>query len=204
MGWMTLHSLAASFSDNPTPADKEIVLRFIQQFTECMTCPSCKQHFSAMFTTYRRTHPEWNSSKFHLFLMVCRMHNTVNKRLEKPRPATVAECIETLQRATSVTPQSVFRRNYIAHVIRNWSAQHSGESFIFIAAARAMQRINEEYITPREVLYADLVLPEADILEVVQEGSEMYRVGNGIIPFSPSVIPTGFRFKAGRLRLGAR
>lgn len=204
MGWMTLHSVAACYSDTPTPAEKDLILRFITQFAECITCPSCKQHFSAMFATYRRTHPDWNASKFNMFVMVCRMHNSVNMRLDKPRPNTVAECIAQLKRATSVTPQAVFRRNYIAHVIRNWASQHTGESFIFLAAAREMLRINDEYVVSREVDYADLTMPEADVLEVVQEGADIYRVGNGITPFSPMVSPKGFSLRGGRLRLGAR
>lgn len=205
MGWMTLHSISVCYPENPSQADKEIVKRFMNLFGECITCPSCKNHFRSMFETYTRIHPEWANSRFNLFVAICRMHNTVNKRLDKPRIATVRESLATLVAATSVTPQSVYRANYIQYVLNNWIRQGDGEGMIYANVARNMMKINNEYWSLHEVPYLSIIFPETNLLELVPENPQMYNLGNGITPFVPANIGNiGFSFKGGRLSLGRR
>lgn len=205
MGWMTLHSISVCYPENPQPGDKVIVARFIELFTECIPCPSCKNHFTSMFATYTRKHPEWANSRFNLFVAICRLHNTVNKRLDKPRPATVQQALQTLITATSRASPAIFRQNYIRYVINNWSKQNDGEGMIFANAARGMMRLNTEYWSLREVSYDSLSFPEADLLETVPENPQMYNLGNGTTPFVPSSLTNvGFRFTGGKLSFGRR
>lgn len=205
MGWMTLHSISACYPEIPSQGDKDMLKRFMHLFGECITCPSCKNHFASMFSTYQRMHPEWANSRFDLFVAVCRMHNTVNKRLDKPRPASVQQALQTLISATSVTSPRVFRSNYIQYLINNWARQGDGEGMIFASSARQMMRINNEYWSLREVVYTDLSFPEANLLELVPENPQTYNLGNGMRPFVPSNIGNvGFSFKGGRLSLGRR
>lgn len=205
MGWMTLHSISVCYPENPDYTDKSVVKRFIDLFADCITCPSCKQHFSSMFSTYQRMHPEWANSRFNLFVAICRMHNTVNKRLDKPRPASVKEALQMLINITNVTPACVFRGNYIQYVINNWARQGDGDGMIFANSGRGMMKINNEYWSLREVLYTDVSFPEADLLEIVPENPQTYNIGNGMRPFVPSNIGNiGFSFKGGRLSLRGR
>jgi len=205
MGWMTLHSISVCYPENPDYNDKTVVKRFIDLFAECITCPSCKGHFISMFSAYQRMHPDWANSRFNLFVAICRMHNTVNRRLDKPRPSTVQQALQTLISATSVTPARVFRNNYIQYVINNWIRQGDGDGMINANSGRAMMRLNNEYWALREVLYSNVSFPEADLLELVPENPQMYSIGNGMRPFVPSNVGNiGFSLKGGRLSLGRR
>lgn len=201
MGWMTLHSISVCYPEHPSPQDKAILQRFLERFAECITCPSCKGHFTRMFASYRRIHPDWAESRQNVFVMICRMHNTVNKRLDKPRPASVKECLDTLKNATRVTTPFLFRHNYIQYVINNWAFDNSGEGFMMKGAARELFKINSEYWSLRETSYEGLEFQEADVLEEVPEGTEHYKIGNGILPFNPSLVKAGFRLQGGRLSL---
>jgi hypothetical protein len=132
------------------------------------------------------------------------MHNTVNKRLDKPRPATVKECLDALKRATKVTSPFLFRHNYIQYVINNWAFDNSGDGFVMKGAARELFKINAEYWSLRETSYDTLEFQEANVLEEVPEGTDHYKVGNGILRFNPAVVSGGFRLQEGRLSLMRR
>lgn len=199
MGWMTLHSISVCYPEIASNEDRQIISRFLDRFAECITCPTCKSHFVSIYGTYRSMYPDWANSRFNLFVMMCRLHNTVNKRLDKPSPATVAESIQTLKAATKITSPAVFRSNYIQYVMQNWSYHPTGEGFVAAGAAREMRRLNVEYFTPREVSYDSLNFPEADLLRTVPENTEHYRVGNGIPSYSSNIKTGGFRFRGGRL-----
>lgn len=161
-----------------------------------------------MFAKYKQIHPEWSNSRYDLFLAVCRMHNTVNRRLDKPLQKTVAECLTALKLATRDTPSPVFRQRYINHVIRNWVAFQNGEGMIMAAAAKEMAKINDQYWNPRNISFGDITFPEANVLEFVQVDRETVRVGSNIPTVAHLVgaeLPkVGFKIRGGRLRLGGR
>jgi len=205
LGWMTLHSIAANYPDNPTQSDVQILSRFLECFRETISCPSCKGHFTAMITTYKKQHPEWANSKFDLFIAVCRLHNTVNRRLDKPRHATIQDCINTLITATSVNSPAIFRNSYIQYLISNWGPQQSGDGLIMMGAVREMMRINQEYWSKREQSYSDLAFTrDGDVLELVPESGVMYHVATGIPNFLSQPKKVGFRITGGKLRLGGK
>lgn len=205
MGWITLHSISVAYPTNPSPEDKAILVRFMEQFRECITCPHCKSHFTSMFGTYKRYHPEWANSKYDLFLAVCRMHNTVNKRLDKPLQKTVQECLDALKLATKHTNSLTFRRSYINHVTRNWAAFQSGDGMIMVGCAKEMAKINEQYWAPRDVDFNEVSFPEANVLEFVPEDRALYKVSDNIPSFVPSQMKSvGFKLSGGKFRLGGR
>lgn len=204
LGWMTLHSISVCYPETPTVGDKLILERFIGNFAECITCPTCKGHFSRMFESYRQRYRDWADNRRNVFVMVCRLHNTVNKRLDKPRPASVKECLDMLADATKVTSQNAFRHNYIQYLIKNWAIDTSGEGFMMKGATRELQRINTEYWNLRETSYVGLEFEEANVLEEISEGTAHYKVGNGIVPFNPNIVSSGFRLLGGRLSLKRR
>jgi len=158
-----------------------------------------------MFSTYKAIHPDWADSKFNFFVAVCRMHNTVNKRLDKPIPKTLDECISVLKNATAHTNTVGFRKSYIEYVISNWARQGNGDGFILASAAREMLKINNNYWNPRDVSFSDLTfLQDADVLEFVPENPEMYKVSQGIPVAISHPTRVGFRITGGKLRLGGR
>jgi len=164
MGWMTLHSISVCYPDNPTSYDVEILNQFMEAFRGSITCPHCKDDFDSMFLKYKSNHPEWNMSKYHLFLAIIRIHNTVNRKLNKPSPKSVAESLQFLKNATTYTTQQEFRQRYIEHVIRNWSSfQFTGSAAVMaLQSAQKMQKINSEYWNLREGSY-DIEFPESEI-----------------------------------------
>jgi hypothetical protein len=201
LGWMTLHSVSAIYPENPTPAEKAILSSFIESFRDSITCGHCKGHFTSMFNTYKSIHPEWNASRFDFFLFVCRAHNTVNRRLDKPIIPTIKDCIETLQSNTKINSPAVFRQSYFDHVIRNWSRDYSSEGFIQASNAKKMKKINDEYFNPRDKTFADLSFDrDASVVEFIPENADRYRASRNVPdPISYKNVKIGFQ--GGRLRL---
>jgi hypothetical protein len=169
LGWMTLHSVAINYPDNPSDIEKQICSRFLDMFSESITCHICKTHFLRIVQTYKVTHPEFLNSKHDFFLFTVRAHNTVNKRLDKPTVKTVAEALTTLYEATSVTSPTVYRQKYIDYLKRIWSSETTADALFARQKVREMEKINTEYWSLRETSYVQF-FPEADVLEFITEG----------------------------------
>lgn len=166
MGWMTLHSISVCYPDEPTATDKQFLIDFMDAFCSTITCMTCRNHFSDLFNNYKKSVPSWNSSKKELFLAICRMHNSVNKRLDKPIPRTVEECLSFLKNATSYTNQSEFRKKYIEYLFRDWNIYGRGTSYFHLALSNAqkMKKINEEYWNTKDVSYDSIVWRDGDVI----------------------------------------
>jgi hypothetical protein len=178
LGWMTLHSVSAIYPEKPTSEEKLLLEKFVENFRECITCVHCKSHFTSMLTTYKRKHPEWSSSRFDFFLFVCRAHNTVNRRLDKPVLQTLDDCIQTLKNATKVTNGGTYRAAYINYLIRNWSIEQTGEGFMNLGVVKQLKKINEEYFNPRDTGFENLKFDrEASVVEFIPEDPKRYDVG---------------------------
>lgn len=194
LGWMTLHSISAIYPENPTPADKLLVEEFISAFRETITCPYCKNHFTAMFNKYKQIHPEWSSNRQSLFMFICRAHNTVNRRLDKPMPKTVSECIETLKNATAVKCPAEFRKAYLDYLTRNWTHQSDSSGFMMMGYVRKMIKINNEYFNPRDVKYSEITIQEENVLDFIPEDSNKYRATQAVLdPIHYRGINVGFK-----------
>ena len=193
LGWMTLHSISLIYPETPSYADMQILKRFMQLFGDTISCPDCAGHFRRMFNTYKNQNPSWFASRREFFLFVTRAHNTVNARIDKPRIATVAECIETIKRNTVVTSGKTYINNYIVYLIRNWSREQSGEGFIFASSAREMLKINTEYWEPRHIDISNIVIAEADILTPIVDIPPRHNYFTGQQVQSSIKIPTHVR-----------
>jgi hypothetical protein len=200
LGWMTLHSISAIYPENPTQEEKLIITSFIENFRDSITCVHCKGHFASMFQTYKQLHPEWNASRFDLFLFVCRAHNTVNRRLDKPIFPTLNDCIERLKLNTQQNSASTYRTAYINYLIRNWSKEFTGDGAIFLQSARKIKKINEEYFTPRDEGFTNLSFDrDASVLEFIPEDAKRYSVGKNL-PNAIHLTNVRVGFVGGRLR----
>lgn len=205
IGWMTLHSIASNYPDTPSESDILILNKFLESFRETITCPSCKLHFTSMFSTYKSIYPDWAKSKFNLFLAICRMHNTVNKRLDKPIQQSLEECITTLQNATKNTSPAQFRIAYLNYLMQNWAPQQTGDGLIAIGHVRTLIKINNEYWIPRETSYSDLNFKSfASVTELVPLNPKLYEVSKGVPNFMIQPKNIGFRITGGRLKLGSK
>lgn len=206
LGWITLHSISVAYPDSPGEADKRILEQYMDAFASSITCPYCQRHFEDMFRTYKRIHPEWKNSKRNLFLAICRMHNTVNRRLDKPISSTVSDCIERLKIATRNSSSSAFRKSYISHIGRNWSSFQNSEGFMKMSNVRLLAKINSEYWDARDILFSDIEFEEGDVLENIVGIGLPQRVGPGfpIMTSGKPLANVGLKFRGGRLMLGGR
>jgi hypothetical protein len=211
LGWMTLHSISSIYPENPTRDERILLERFVEMFRECITCVHCKTHFTSMLTKYKQKHPEWSSSRYDFFLFVCRAHNTVNRRLDKPIFPTLEASIDRLKEITKVTSGATYRNAYMTYLINNWSREMSADGFINADIAKRMKKINEEYFNPRDTNFVDFSLGrEGDVLEFIQEDTRIYNTGAGI-PNIGKVInqsqgnvqlpKIGLRFVNGKLKI---
>jgi hypothetical protein len=195
LGWMTLHSVSFNYPDRPSREEKIIASRFLDLFGETISCNQCKVHFKTMRALYISVYPDYLDSKENFAYFGFRCHNMVNKRKDKPTPATVAECLETLKTAVSVTSFVNFRASYLSYLSRNWGRDLSGDGRIMLGHVREMIKINNEYWSLRETAIPSL--PEADILVTVEKSN--LRVAPSGVAMSSFV-----GFKGGRLKLMKR
>jgi hypothetical protein len=171
-------------------------------FQDTIACPYCLQHFKVIFQNYTTYHPEWNSSRFQFFLFIVRAHNTVNKRLNKPKPATVQECLNLYRQNTQINSGFVYRQKYLEYLSRNWGREMGGDSMIHMGEVREMKRITEEYwnsMTGESMATFDT---NADVLELIDDTpqSRSLMTARGTL----ATVPTSganIGFRGGRFRL---
>lgn len=150
LGWLTLHSISVCYPNEPTLADKTILNEYMNAFGITIACPSCNSHFSTMFDIYKRSVPTWNNSKQDLFIAICKMHNSVNTRLNKPIPKTIEECLDVLKNSTKYSPSIEFRKKYIEYLYGQW--RRSGLNTL----VDIIKRIDNDYWSIRETNYNDV------------------------------------------------
>lgn len=192
LGWMTLHSVSLNYPEAPSQIDRTIANRFLDLFAETISCPYCKNHFTAMLALYKAEHPEMLESRQTFALFAFRAHNTVNKRLDKPLQKSVAECIQTLKTATSQTSMAEFRKSYLDYLTKTWGRDFSADGFILRRSIQEMKTINEQYWTPRETNIPPII--EADVMTPIEKQNVRF-----VAPGKFVTIDAGFR--GGKLKL---
>lgn len=140
-------------------------------------------------------YPGFLNSRQEFAIFVFRAHNTVNRRLDKPRPSTVADCLQTLREATSHTSFAEFRTAYINYLTKNWTRELSGDNMMAMASVREMEKINNEYWTPREIPIPEL--NEEDVTTSIEKSDTR-------MTFSGNLSSVKVGFAGGRLRLTRR
>ena len=192
LGWMTLHSISLIYPEEPSYTEKYIASRFLDLFGETITCNECKSHFKHMYALYKSMYPDFLKSRQDFALFVFRAHNTVNMRLDKPRPTTVTESLATLKTATAQTSLAQFRESYLSYLTRIWGRDVSGEGLMLKTHVKEMIKINNEYWTPRDGPIP--TLKEDDVLIPIQKANT--RIHMTGVPVSSMV-----GFKGGKLKL---
>ena len=196
LGWMTLHSVSLIYPETPSSQDIEVASRFLELFAETISCPSCKSHFRVMLERYKLARPDYLSSRKNFAVFVFRAHNSVNARLDKPRPSTVAECIETLKTATTQKTFKQLRASYIVYLFANWGRDFTGDGIVTRRLVKDLQKINEDYWNLRD----DEKFPTIDEDDVITPiGLDKSRFTVSWKPISGEA-----GFKGGRLRLARK
>jgi hypothetical protein len=202
MGWITLHSISANYPEIASNEDRSIVKKYLELFTETISCPSCKGHFSNMYKSYTMQYPNWADSRNNFVLFTIRAHNTVNKRLDKPRPSTVFECLATLREIVKNKSAPDYRNSYLAYLTNNWIREGGGEGMIQVGHVREMRKINDQYWNPRETNFS-ISVPEADILTPIAAVNRMISPFTNTVTYSqPNTPMLGFKLKGGRFSFG--
>jgi hypothetical protein len=204
-------------SDDNTKKDFNDVINIWNKADVLIYSPTCEagvnfdiDHFDRMFAIYTRNYPTFLDSRQNFAIFVFRAHNTVNKRLDKPRPSTVAEALSNLRTATNITSPTEYRSRYLTYLMNNWSRQGGGEGFMKSANVREMQKINNEYWNLRETGFS-ISFPESDILQpiiavpsYVSPYNRIQNSGNSLQSVVQRPVSSGLIFKGGRFQLGNR
>jgi hypothetical protein len=201
LGWLTLHSVATSYPESPSNAERALMDSWLNFFRDTITCSYCRGHFAELLERYRMLFPRMLSSRQEFALFSFRAHNAVNARLMKPVYATVAECMDTLQKATAQRSARDYRLSYLNHITRNWRVYNDITGITALKKIQEMQRIEADYVAARDTRFAVELTEET----VVLPGTAL--VHNGEASQQPRINPRAlaagpvFRLTGGGFRL---
>ena len=201
LGWMTLHSVATSYPETPTQSERELMYSWLDMFRDTITCPHCRDHFTAMLQTYRSSFPSMLNSRQDFSVFTFRAHNAVNRRLKKPIQGTLEECMTTLQNNVKTRSAVDYRVSYLNHITKYWKSWQDITGIVALKKINEMRKIESTYVQPRDrnfavTLTSDVVVLPRDALEVSEERS----VGTPTISI-PTGAPGRFRLTGSGFRL---
>ena len=160
---MTLHSAASCYSDTPLPSEAALMQTWLDMFQTTITCPSCKEHFGEALSAYRRTYPRMLASRDEFLLFTFRVHNTVNRRLNKPVHPDVASCFEQLRNNVKGRSAREYRVAYINHIRRHWRTMQDASGMTSMKKINEMSKIEGEYFQRHENNF-ERIIPEAVVV----------------------------------------
>jgi hypothetical protein len=150
LGWMTLHSVASCYSNTPVQSEAALMQTWLDMFQATITCPSCREHFGVALASYRRQYPQMLSSREEFLVATFRLHNSVNRRLNKPIHATVGACFEQLRNNVKVRSARDYRIAYITHIQRFWRTMQDVSGISALKKINEMRKIEYEYFQRHE------------------------------------------------------
>ena len=150
LGWMTLHSVASCYPDSPTLAEQTLTQAWLDMFQSTITCPSCREHFGISLASYRRNYPQMLSSRRDFLLFTFRVHNAVNRRLNKPIYPTVSSCFEILRTNVKSRSAQQYRSAYLSHIQRFWRTMQDASGFSALKKIQEMIKIETQYVQKHE------------------------------------------------------
>ena len=203
LGWMTLHSVSSCYPDSPLPAESTLMQTWLDMFQGTITCPSCKEHFGTALLGYRRLYPTMVSSRREFMLAVFRIHNTVNRRLNKPIYPSVAACFEQLRTNVKTRSARDYRIAYLNHIRRYWRTMQDASGFTALKKLNEMSKIEIDYVQRHENNFEvdipeDNVLPMEAALSAIMPGAEIPNPIRIDTSHAPRMGLIGGRFQARR------
>jgi len=203
LGWMTLHSVSTTYSENPTPSEKQLMYSWLELFRDTITCPHCKEHFGSMLQNYRARFPRMLDSRQEFAMFVFRAHNAVNARLHKPVYSTLAECMDILRTNTKTRSAADYRVAYLNHITRYWKTLQDVTGIVALKKVNELKKIEIEYISPKDTHFTiDLSDQGVVIPREWLEGQRETENRSMRINLPSGAAPrVGFQLVGGRMRL---
>ena len=199
LGWMTLHSMASLYPDEPTGSEKALMNSWLDLFASTITCPSCQGHFQETLEVYRSRFPGMLESRAAFLMFTFRAHNSVNQRLRKPIYSTVAECFEVLRNNVKTRFSTHYRQAYYAHITRHWKVLQDASGMAALRKIADMNKIEATYALARSNEFTELIPEGLTMIGKLEAPPE------GIQPRSmmpPSPLPNQkIGIQGGRFRL---
>ena len=201
LGWLTLHSVATSYSETPTESERALMDSWLNMFRDTITCASCRAHFTELLAKYRALFPNMLYSRQEFAMFSFRAHNAVNARLMKPIYGTLDECLSTLRKATEHRPARDYRISYINHIRQNWSAYRDVSGIAAVRKILEMRKVETDYVGPRDTkfqmtLIPDLVVLPTNSLSKVPEATGRPRMNPRVVTGGGfRLTSTGFRLQ---------
>ena len=159
LGWMTLHSVASCYPDTPLPSEKALMSTWLDMFQTTITCPSCREHFGIALGSYRRQYPQMLNSREQFLVCTFRLHNAVNRRLNKPIHSTVSACFEQLRNNVKSRSARDYRIAYINHIQRFWRTMQDVSGITALKKINEMRKVEYDYLQRHENNF-ELDIPE--------------------------------------------
>ena len=187
LGWMTLHSVASCYPDTPLPSERTLMHTWLDMFQATITCPSCREHFAGALGSYRRQYPQMLSSRSEFLVSTFRLHNAVNRRLNKPIHSTVAACFDQLRNNVKSRSARDYRIAYVNHIQRFWRTMQDASGISALKKINEMRKIEYEYLQKHENNF-EIDIPETIVvlfshsLDPQSETPSPVRVDTRVIP----------------------
>jgi hypothetical protein len=163
LGWMTLHSVASCYPDTPIQSEKTLMNTWLDMFQATITCPSCKEHFGTALGSYRRQYPHMLSSREEFLVCTFRLHNAVNRRLNKPIHSSVEACFEQLRNNVKMRPARDYRIAYINHIQRFWRTMQDVTGITALKKINELRKIEYEYLQKHDNNF-ETIIPENTVV----------------------------------------
>jgi len=160
---MTLHSVASCYPDTPVQSETTLMQTWLDMFQTTITCPSCREHFGTALASYRRQYPRMLSSREDFLVATFRLHNAVNRRLNKPIHASVAACFEQLRNNVKSRTARDYRIAYINHIQRFWRTMQDVSGITALKKINEMRKIEYEYLQRHENNF-EIDIPENTVV----------------------------------------
>lgn len=187
MGWMTLHSVASCYPDTPSQSEITLIHSWLDMFQATITCPSCREHFGVALGSYRRQYPTMLSSREQFLVATFRLHNAVNRRINKPLHATVEACFEQLRNNVKSRSARDYRVAYINHIQRFWRTMQDVSGITALKKINEMRKIEYEYLQRHENNF-EKIIPENTVilinhsLDIQTEKPSQIQIDTRILP----------------------
>jgi hypothetical protein len=160
---MTLHSVASCYPNTPVQSEKALMQTWLDMFQSTITCPSCREHFGIALGSYRRQYPQMLNSRDEFLVATFRLHNAVNRRINKPIHSTVAACFEQLRNNVKLRSAREYRIAYINHIQRFWRTMQDASGITALRKINEMRKIEYEYLQKHENNF-EIDIPENTVV----------------------------------------
>jgi hypothetical protein len=136
---------------------------WLDMFQSTITCPSCREHFGIALGSYRRKYPYMLNSREEFLIFTFRLHNAVNRRLNKPIHSTVQSCFEQLRNNVKSRSAREYRIAYINHIQRFWRTMQDVSGITALKKINEMRKIEYEYMQKHENNF-EIDIPENTVV----------------------------------------